>query len=343
MKAALIDGKGRLWVDTVPDPEPGPYDALCEILYGATCTGTDSHLIDGSFPFPPPAYPAILGHESIGRVVETGSKVRYLSVGDLVTRVGAPPHPGGAYQVAWGGFAERGVACDHQAMQEDGLPEAEWAGARVQQVLPDGFDPAASTMIVTWRETLSFWTRLEVPDGASVLIVGTGGNALAYVAHAAHKSDRTVAVLGSPRREADARAVGATHFVPYTAEDAVDALREIAPGGFDFILDVVGKRDSLDAVLPALRPGGTISIYGMDDFGDATLHPGRAPGPFAYTFPGYNEAESHEEVVRRMQAGALDAGHWLSLDDAFPLDRIGDAYEALASRERIKAVIQIRG
>jgi len=49
MKAALIDGKSKLWVDTVPDPQPGPYDALCEILCGATCTGTDSHLIDGSF------------------------------------------------------------------------------------------------------------------------------------------------------------------------------------------------------------------------------------------------------------------------------------------------------
>ena len=46
-------------------PEVGEYDALCDLLYGATCTGTDQHLIAGRFPWPV-QYPTILGLESVG-------------------------------------------------------------------------------------------------------------------------------------------------------------------------------------------------------------------------------------------------------------------------------------
>ena len=116
MKAAVIEEPGQLTVRDVPKPEPGPYGALCELLYGATCTGTDQHLISYDPPF---CYwvelPAILGHESIGRVVEIGANVRNLKPGDLVTRVGAPANDD--VNVAWGGFAEFGVATDWCAME----------------------------------------------------------------------------------------------------------------------------------------------------------------------------------------------------------------------------------
>ena len=38
----------------------------------------------------PIQYPTILGHESVGRVIEVGKKVKNFHCGDLVTRVGAP-------------------------------------------------------------------------------------------------------------------------------------------------------------------------------------------------------------------------------------------------------------
>ena len=118
MKAAIVEKPGVLTVKDIPVPEVGAYDALCVLLYGATCTGTDQHLIAGRFPWPV-RYPTILGHESVGRVVEVGAKVRYFEVGALITRVGAPP--AGGYSVNWGGFAEYGIAKDHRVMREDGV------------------------------------------------------------------------------------------------------------------------------------------------------------------------------------------------------------------------------
>ena len=52
MKAAIVEKPDVLVVRDVPMPEMGDYFALCEILWGATCSGTDMHIIEGRFPFP---------------------------------------------------------------------------------------------------------------------------------------------------------------------------------------------------------------------------------------------------------------------------------------------------
>jgi len=66
-------------------PEPGPYQCLCKTLACATCTGTDQKIIWHKLPWPQD-YPGIVGHESIGRVIKTGNKVRNIKEGELVFR-----------------------------------------------------------------------------------------------------------------------------------------------------------------------------------------------------------------------------------------------------------------
>ena len=94
-----------------------------------------SHVIEGKHPRSV-NYPTILGHESVGRVIGIGKKVRSFKVGDLISRVGAPPAEDGEYASNWGGFAEYGVAKDHWELKKAGAPESEWAKSRVNQVIP---------------------------------------------------------------------------------------------------------------------------------------------------------------------------------------------------------------
>lgn len=340
MKAAIIEQPGELVVREVHEPVAGEYEALCEILYGATCTGTDGHLIHGRFPWGP-HYPTVLGHESVGRVIALGSKVRNYRVGDLVTRVGAPASPLGQYASNWGGFAEIGIARDHWAMQADGLPEAEWKGSRWNQVLPSHFDPAAATMLTTWRETLSYLTRMGFKAGKTLLIVGSGGVGLSYAAHAAILGAAQVAMIGAVQRIEAAHALGVTDFFDYHAEKLSDVIRSAYPGGFDFIVDAIGQRNSLNEVLPCVRPGGTVGIYGIDDYWQQQIHPGLARGGFVYYNGGYDEAETHQRVVEMVLQGKLDARHWLNLDHPFLLEEIGAAFQALERRELVKALIRI--
>ena len=42
MKAAVIEERNRLVVKDIPDPTMSDCDALCDILYGVTCSGTDT-------------------------------------------------------------------------------------------------------------------------------------------------------------------------------------------------------------------------------------------------------------------------------------------------------------
>jgi threonine dehydrogenase-like Zn-dependent dehydrogenase len=340
MKAAVIEERNRLVVKDIPEPAMGDYDALCDILYGAICSGTDLSLISGALPFASP-FPTVLGHESIGRVTAVGPKVRYLKEGDVITRVGTQPVEG--YTITWGGFAEVGIAKDYRAMQEDGVSLKPWPSARRNRVLPEGMDPAAATMVITWRETLSYLTRMGVEKGKGLLVFGSGGNGLSYARHAVTKGASPVAMVGSAQREAEARRVGVTHYFDYRAEELEARVGAAVEGGFDFVLDAVGKKGAADLGLRLLKPGGTLGIYGLHDFGQCTITPQRSKGTFTFYNGGYDETETHEQVMVLLDEGMLDASIWLDLDNPYPLARINDALDAVRDRKVVKALIQIRG
>ena len=340
MKAAVVEGPNRLVVKDIPEPKMGDYEARCEVLYGAMCSGTDTHIVECNFPWLSPR-PTVLGHESIARVIETGQKVRNLKPGDLVTRVGTPPV--GPYSVTWGGFAEIGIATDYLACEADGLEAEQWGFARVQRVLPEGTDPAAATMVITWRETCSYANRIGIGGARRVLVIGSGGNGLSYVAHAAVAGCEQVAMIGSAGREDIARRAGATDYFSYQSPGARDAAGAACGDGFEIVIDAVGKAGLADVGLSLLAPGGTIGIYGIDDFGKLRVNPDAARGSFTFYKDGYDEAETHEQVVERFGAGTLDASIWLDLDNPFDLNDIEGALEATRRREVVKALVRIRG
>lgn len=338
MSAAVVEEPGRLSIQEVPIPEIGPYEAKCRLLYGATCSGTDQHIIAGRFPWPI-SYPTVLGHESIGEVIEVGPQVRHYKIGDLISRVGTLPSD--ELNVNWGGFAEYGIAVDHRAMNEDGKPRTSWAPYRIHQVIPPEIDPAAATMMITWRETLSTTMRLGIQAEDRVLVIGSGGNGLAFVAHAAYAQSDTVVMMGNAERASLAFEAGATGYVDYQSDDVDVQLSALSPDGFDIVIDAVGKTQTADRVLSHLNPGGTLVIYGIDDYDAVVIHPNRVPGTFIFYQGGYDEAEAHDEVVKRMLEGALDTSIWLDFDRVFPLHAIRQAIEAVRDRQMVKALVKL--
>lgn len=341
MKAALIEKFGQLDVRDLPEPRLGEYDALCQLLFGLTCTGTDSHIIAGSFPWTSPL-PTVLGHESVGRVVAVGAKVRNYRVGDLVTRVGTPPTPDGKISVTWGGFAETGIARDHWAMCADGLPAERWSGSRINQIVPAGIDPRVAPMFTTWRETLSYITRMGVGAKSSLLVAGSGGNGLAFAAHAVNLGADGVAMVGAAHAEVLAHdRIGVQLYFDYRRGDLAKAIREAWPDGFDFIIDAVGKAGMADQLLPCLKSGGKYGTYGINDFGKITINPARARGAFTIHPCTYDEAETHQRVAELVLQGKLDARVWYDLDRPYPLADINAAFSAIRNRSSPKALIKL--
>src|ERR1044071_5981812 len=82
MRALCWFGKEDVRVETVPDPTIiNPHDAIVKITTTAIC-GSDLHLYNGYVPTMEKG--DILGHEFMGEVVEVGSEVKNLAIGDRV-------------------------------------------------------------------------------------------------------------------------------------------------------------------------------------------------------------------------------------------------------------------
>src|SRR5436190_11411064 len=82
MKALCWYGINDVRIENVPDPRIlDPRDAIIKITSTAIC-GSDLHLLDGYMPTMEKG--DILGHEPMGEVVEVGSQIKNLKVGDRV-------------------------------------------------------------------------------------------------------------------------------------------------------------------------------------------------------------------------------------------------------------------
>lgn len=82
MKAMVMhQQKSRLVLQDVPLPVPSASQVLIKVLACGVCR-TDLHIVDGELASP--KLPLILGHEIVGRVVQTGKDVNGLKEGDIV-------------------------------------------------------------------------------------------------------------------------------------------------------------------------------------------------------------------------------------------------------------------
>ena len=341
MKALVVEKPGVLTVKDVAEPTMGEYEARCEMLYGSTCAATDQAVINGKFALDVD-YPCILGHESIGRVIEVGSKVRNYKVGDMVARVYTRVTDG--INLAWGGFAEYGLALDWKAMKEDGLPAEDWDYYRVNQVIPEGvIDPIDATMMITWRENLSWVNRMGIKEGDRVLIVGSGANGLSIGASAKCKGAE-VTIIGNESRESNAKNIGLDAFINYKDQEAINAYIKSNPFTLDYILDATGKRETLTQFMPCLKENGTAGVYGMNDYHTYTFNPIYGPKQFRFfnSWAGiYDEAETHYEVLSLVSEGKLKADNWLYKDRIFTWEDATEAYEYVKEKKAIKTVIKL--
>lgn len=338
MRAIVVQSPGEIVVEHVPDPVIGEYDVLCETLAASVCSGTDYHVVHND-PYHKAAYPLILGHEGIGRVTELGRKVKNFKKGDVITRVvNRLPRESG-YAVQWGAFAEKSIATDWQAMRDDGLAESEWRTATIHRVLPDGFDPIESTMIITWRETYAFLKRMDPQEGQTVVIIGSGATALAFADHVRNLG-LTAVIVGSPGRKELFSKSKAKVYVSYQDTDYIRTIASQLDFGVDIIIDAVGKSNTLNQVLPLLKRSGKIGVYGLDEYLDYKIDRSQAQGDFSY-YSGelYDEGSAHDDIINFIQNKKLNAWDYLDANHIYPIERITDALDAAKNRNTLKSVI----
>jgi 2-desacetyl-2-hydroxyethyl bacteriochlorophyllide A dehydrogenase len=317
MKAVIVEKPGEVVVRDISPPKPGPFEALVKIEACGLCGTTDWHIVEGKQAHHPrEKYPAVLGHEAVGTVVEIGSGVKKYQVGDRVTRPVAI-WPGtqceGLYS-GWGGFAEFGFVRDTAAA---GLPW-DYTAAR-QHVVPPALTLEDAVLAISLSEVAS-WMRKVTPLKGKTVVIGGTGFAAAVMAQCARAAGAAhiIAAGRNAKKFARMRENGATDAIELN-ESSAEAVRKIAGAKADWLLDAAGHQDVFEAGLGLLKPGGQVAIYGAPEDFTYRLPLGRVGGDFSVHFFNPTDDLYFDETCQMISNGQLNAetirSHvWAGLD-----------------------------
>ncbi|NOU29282.1 MAG: glutathione-dependent formaldehyde dehydrogenase [Polyangiaceae bacterium] len=276
MKALCWHGSGDVRIDTVPDPQiQDPRDIIVKITTSGIC-GSDLHLFDGFMPTMESG--DILGHEPMGVVVEVGSAITNLRVGDRVVvpftlscgdcffckrtlfsccdrsnpnaalaekAMGHSPAGLLGYSHLLGGFA--GGQAEYLR-----VPYADVGPLKIESDLPDERVIFLSDILPTGYMAAE---NAEIEAGDTVAVWGCGPVGQFAIQSAwLLGAGRVVAIDCVPERLAMAQKFGRAETIDFTKESVSDRLKEMTAGrGPDRCVDAVGceahATGSFDAVL----------------------------------------------------------------------------------------------
>jgi uncharacterized zinc-type alcohol dehydrogenase-like protein len=326
---------------TIERRDPGPNDVAIAIQFCGICH-SDIHYLRGEWgPIP---YPAVAGHEIIGRVTAVGAEVSGHKVGDLVgvgcivdscrtcpscqenlenyceagmvgTYMGVDKHTGGP---TYGGYSSAIVVDQNYVLR-----------------IPANLDPAGTAPLlcagITTYSPLRHW---GVGKGTVVGIVGLGGLGHMAVKFAAAMGAHVVVFSTSPNKVADAKALGAHEVVIST-----DRAQMAKPAGrFDFILNTVAAPHNLDPFVAALKRDATMCLLGVP----AAPHP--SPSVMPLIFGRRNIAGSLIGGIKETQEMLDFCGkHGITSDiERITMDGINAAHErVLKSDVKYRFVIEV--
>jgi alcohol dehydrogenase len=345
MKALVYHGPGQRAWDNVPDPTiQQPTDAVVRIDSSTIC-GTDLHILKGDVPAVQPG--TVLGHEAVGTVVETGSGVATLAVGDRVllsciTSCGRCRFcKEGHYGLCTGGG---GWIFGHliDGLQADyaRVPFADTSVYKIPENLSDEQVLFLSDILPTAYEVAVLNGR--VTPGDTVAIVGAGPIGLAAVMTAKlYTPAHIVAIDLDDGRLARAREFGADVTINNGKESAVDAVMQLTDGlGADVAVEAVGVPDTFELCTELVRPGGRVANVGVHGH-PATLHLETLWIRDITITMGLVDTFTTPTLMKLVAEGRLDATPFAT--HRFPLGETMSAYDTFgdaAATHALKVVLE---
>jgi threonine dehydrogenase-like Zn-dependent dehydrogenase len=256
MRALTWQGTEHVEVTDVPDPRIlEPNDIIIQVTSTAIC-GSDLHLFGVLGPYLKPG--DVLGHEAMGTVAETGSRIRHLAAGDRVV-VPFNISCGYCWMCSRGLFAQ----CETTQVKDQGkgaalfgytslygsvpggqaqylrVPQAQFGPIQVPHGPPDEQFLYLSDILPTAWQAVAY--AATPPDGTlAVLGLGPVGQLATRIAR--HLGiERVIGVDRVPERRAAALAFGIEVIDPDELDDIADGLLAMTCGrGPDAVIDAVG-------------------------------------------------------------------------------------------------------
>jgi len=218
---------------------------------------SDIHLIDNDWGMS--KFPFIPGHEIVGTVVAMGSEVKDRTIGE---RVGVGWQSDSCGVCEWCRQGDDHLCAKAQLTcvgRNGGFADGVRVNSRFAIPVPDGLE--SENVAPLMCAGITVYTPLRnhgVRPSSRVGIIGIGGLGHLGIQFAKTFGAEVTAFSTSKDKEAEARELGAHHFV--NTRDT-GALKKVA-GSFDLLLSTVSADQDWQAYVTALRPKGTLCIVG---------------------------------------------------------------------------------
>ncbi len=351
---------------TIEDVElqgPKAFEVLVEIKATGICH-TDYYTLSGADP--EGLFPAILGHEGAGVVLEVGSAVTSLKPGDHVIPLYTPEcrqcksclsrktnlctairatqgkglMPDGTSRFTVGGkpvhhYMGTSTFSNHIVVPEIAL-------AKVRSDAP--FDKICyiGCGVTTGLGAVLFTANVEA--GANVVVFGLGGIGLNVIQGAKMVgADKIIGVDINPEREAMARQFGMTDFVnPKEVENVVDHIIQLTDGGADYSFECIGNTEVMRQALECCHRGwGQSIIIGVAEAGaEISTRPFQLVTGREWKGSAFGGARGRTDVPKIVD--------WymegkINIDDlithTLPLERINEGFDLMKRGESIRSVV----
>ena len=349
-------------VDLAP-PQAG--EVLVEIKATGVCH-TDAFTLSGADP--EGLFPAILGHEGAGVVVETGEGVQSLAPGDHVIPLYTPEcrqceyclHPKTNLCQAIRETQGRGVMPDGTSrFSRNGEPVLHYMGCSTfanHTVLPEialakvradaPFDKICYIGCGVTTGVGAVVNTAKVGPGARVVVFGLGGIGLNVVQGCRMVgADQIIGVDLNPRREALGRKFGMTDFVnpdDLGGKDVVAHLVEMTGGGADYSFECIGNVATMRQALECCHKGwGESVIIGVAGAGqEIATRPFQLVTGRVWRGTAFGGARGRTDVPRIVDwymEGKINIDELIT--HQMPLENINEAFDLMHAGESIRSVV----
>ncbi|GAB4243453.1 MAG: alcohol dehydrogenase catalytic domain-containing protein [Thermoleophilia bacterium] len=342
MAAIVLTGPGEFELQEVPTPVPEEDEVLCRVRACAIC-GTDPKIVKGVFAGTwPPAYPAVIGHEWCGEVVEVGAGVAaspFLSSRlGLGARVAGEAHKGcgvcgnclqGRYTLCEN-YGDTSSGHRHYGFTAPGAyAEYVAVSAKSLHLLPEELSFDEGSMVDTAGVALQGVRRGRVAVGDRVVVLGPGPIGLFTAQYARAAGAEFTAVVGRGARLEVAENLGA---VPVDSEtvDPVERVLELTGGkGADVVIECAGTAAACAQSIAMTGKGGRLVMNGIPT--EPIEIPWSKIVLEEFDMLGVRANPNTSEAALGLIAnGSVEAGPILT--HTFPLEKFGEALATFVER-----------
>jgi S-(hydroxymethyl)glutathione dehydrogenase / alcohol dehydrogenase len=359
MRAALLAAvREPFVVEDIDYLDPAPGRVLVRTGASPFCSTDVVNWRGELFKIPP----TILGHASMGEVLEVGAAVGHVAIGDRVIVPGTS-ECGVCFYCSIGRpdqcseTFDRGGLWPHVANRHSGEPVSAAGNvggyAEVMNVTASQVFPVQTDLPDEWLSLLgcgittgvgAVHNVARVQAGSSIAIFGLGhlGQWMVQAARIAN-AGRIIAVDPIAHRRELAGRFGATDLIDPGAEDPVEQVRRLTEGrGADYTMEAATLASVFSLTIRAARRAGTVVLTSVERGGAEVTVPQLALSVEGRAILGAQNGNVRmrrdlPRLIRMMEAGWLDPEPIITT--RYPLDRIDDALHASADKRDLSGVI----